>query len=74
MGDPDAPKPASDADSSETGVQLPEGVQLSKDNGAPEGAPKDGAAERGDNGEGANEDVVASTDSSVAGSDEEAET
>lgn len=74
LGDPNAPKPASNADSSDTGVQLPEEVQRSKDNGASEGAPKDAAAERGDNGEGANEDVAASTDSSVAGSDEEAET
>ncbi|XP_032993163.1 HIV Tat-specific factor 1 isoform X1 [Lacerta agilis] len=76
LGDPNTemPKTASDADSSETGVQLPEGVQPSKDNSASEGGPKGEAAERGDNGEGATEDVTASTDSSVAGSDEEAET
>ncbi|XP_066496310.1 17S U2 SnRNP complex component HTATSF1 [Tiliqua scincoides] len=74
IGDPDAPKTASDADSSVTDVQLPEGVQLSKDNGASEGVPKDAAAGREDNEEGTNEDVAASTDSSVAGSDEEAET
>ncbi|CAI5779331.1 HIV Tat-specific factor 1 [Podarcis lilfordi] len=76
LGDPNTemPKTASDADSSETGVQLPEGVQPSKDNSASEGGPKGEAAERGDNGKGTNEDVTASTDSSVAGSDEEAET
>ncbi|XP_053129739.1 HIV Tat-specific factor 1 [Hemicordylus capensis] len=76
LGDPatETPKATSEADSSETGVQLPVGTQPSKDNGASEGVPKDKVAEREDNGEGADEDAAASTDSSVAGSDEEAET
>ncbi|XP_061454701.1 HIV Tat-specific factor 1 [Rhineura floridana] len=76
LGDPnkEMPKTASDADSSETSVQLPEGDQPSKDNGASEGGPKDEAAEGEDYGKGSNEDVTASTDSSVAGSDEEVET
>ncbi|KAH0630810.1 hypothetical protein JD844_004054 [Phrynosoma platyrhinos] len=76
IGDPNTemPKTASDANSSETGKQLPEGVQPSKDNGASEGGLKDEPVEKKENTEGANEDVTASTDSSVAGSDEEAET
>ncbi|XP_062997623.1 17S U2 SnRNP complex component HTATSF1 [Elgaria multicarinata webbii] len=76
LGDPNTEKPkaASDADSLETGKQPAEGVQPSKDNGASEGGPKVEATETRDNGEGANEDVTASTDSSVVGSDEEAET
>ncbi|XP_054852868.1 HIV Tat-specific factor 1 [Eublepharis macularius] len=70
----DMPKTASDADTSETGVKLPEGVQLSEDNSAPGGGLKTEATEREDNEEGANDNVTASTDSSIAGSDEEAET
>ncbi|XP_044308724.1 HIV Tat-specific factor 1 [Varanus komodoensis] len=68
------PKTASDADSSETDKQLSEGVRPSKDNGASKGGPEVEATEAEDNGAGADKDVTASTDSSVAGSDGEAET
>nr|XP_056714982.1 HIV Tat-specific factor 1 [Euleptes europaea] len=69
-----APKTAPDTDTSETGIKLPEGVQQSDDNSVPVGGPKSETTEREDNGEGADEEVTASTDSSIAGSDEEAET
>ncbi|XP_077165097.1 17S U2 SnRNP complex component HTATSF1 [Paroedura picta] len=75
LGEPNpaTPKTASGADTSETGVKLPE-VQQSKDDSALKGVLKDEATKTDDNGEDTNEDVTASTDSSIAGSDEEAET
>nr|XP_060612406.1 HIV Tat-specific factor 1 [Anolis sagrei ordinatus] len=71
IGNPatEMPKTASEADSSATGKQLPEGVHPSKDNGASEGEAKVEPVEKED----ANEDVTASTDSSAAGSEEEEE-
>ncbi|XP_048369953.1 HIV Tat-specific factor 1 [Sphaerodactylus townsendi] len=76
LGEPNSatPKTVPDADASETGIKTPEGVQQSKDNSAPEGGLKNERTKEEDNGEEADEDVTASTDSSVAGSDEEAET
>ncbi|XP_034297521.1 HIV Tat-specific factor 1 [Pantherophis guttatus] len=73
LGDPnqELPKKPPDANSSESGPQAVKRDPPSQDNGAPEAA--EGA---GDCHKGAGEDVVASTDSSMAGSDddEEAET
>uniref|UniRef100_A0A8D0BRX5 17S U2 SnRNP complex component HTATSF1 n=1 Tax=Salvator merianae TaxID=96440 RepID=A0A8D0BRX5_SALMN len=76
LGNPDAktPKTASDADASDTAVQQPKGAQPSKDNDAAEGKAADEGAKGKDNGEWPGEETAASTDSSVAGSDEEAET
>ncbi|XP_063169391.1 17S U2 SnRNP complex component HTATSF1 [Candoia aspera] len=76
LGDPDQelPKRPPGADPPGTGQQLSKGVPPSQDNGASEADVKAEAAERGGDSEAAGEDVAASTDSSVAGSDEEAET
>lgn len=76
LGDPDQerPKKPPDANSSESGPQRAERDPPSQDNGAAEGDAKAEATEGGDAHKGASEDVTASTDSSVAGSDEEAET
>lgn len=68
LGDPNTPA------SEGPGVKLPESVQPSKGNSASEGSPKDQATKREDNEGSANDDAAASTDSSIAGSDEEAET
>ncbi|XP_039210685.1 HIV Tat-specific factor 1 [Crotalus tigris] len=76
LGDPDQEqlKKPSDANSSESGPQRVERDPPSQDNGAAEADTKTEAAEGGDAHKGAGEDVVASTDSSGAGSDEEVET
>ncbi|XP_072837574.2 17S U2 SnRNP complex component HTATSF1 [Pogona vitticeps] len=76
IGDPAAgtPKTASEADSSESSKQPPEGAQPVKDNGAAGDGLNEEAVEKKDNAEGTREDATASTDSSVEGSDEEAET
>ncbi|KAG8144649.1 hypothetical protein E2320_013119 [Naja naja] len=74
LGDPDQerPKKPPDANSSESGPQVAKrDPPPSQDNGAAEATEGRGG---GDRHKGASEDVAASTDSSAAGSDEEAET
>ncbi|XP_019391971.1 PREDICTED: HIV Tat-specific factor 1 isoform X1 [Crocodylus porosus] len=76
LEDPDASgqKTTSDAKSSTSSVKLPEGEQASKESDPSKGAVNDDARKRENNGQGMNEDGAPSTDSSVAGSDDEADT
>ncbi|XP_067404165.1 17S U2 SnRNP complex component HTATSF1 [Emydura macquarii macquarii] len=66
-------KTAAASNSAATSVKLPED-QPSKDNGTSKGDVNDEAHEREDNGKGINEDGTPSTDSSLAGSDDETDT
>ncbi|XP_026572335.1 HIV Tat-specific factor 1 [Pseudonaja textilis] len=77
LGDPnqERPKKPPDANSSESGPQAAKRDPPSQDNGATEATEGGGGGGGGgDRHKGAGEDVTASTDSSAAGSDEEAET
>ncbi|NXC12853.1 HTSF1 factor, partial [Corythaeola cristata] len=64
----------SDSDSATSSVKLPEGRQPSKVNDTSKEDVNDEAHKRENNGEGINEDGAPSTDSSLAGSDVEADT
>lgn len=76
LGDPDAKEQqtTSDLDSASSSVKLPEGKQPPEVNNTPKGGANDEAHKRESNGEGINEDGAPSTDSSLAGSDGEADT
>ncbi|KAM6117273.1 17S U2 SnRNP complex component HTATSF1 isoform 2-T2 [Pterocles gutturalis] len=75
LEDPDAKEqqPASDSDSATSSVKLPEGKQPSEVNDTSKDV-NDEAHKKENNGEGINEDGAPSTDSSLAGSDVEADT
>lgn len=75
LEDPDAKEqqPTSDSDSATSSVKLPEGRQPSEVNDTSKDV-NDEAHKRENNGEGINEDGAPSTDSSLAGSDVEADT
>lgn len=76
LEDPDAKEQqtTSDSDSATSSVKLPEGEQPPKVHGASKEDANDEACKRENNGEGINEDGAPSTDSSLAGSDVEADT
>lgn len=76
LGDPDAKEQqtTSDLDSASSSVKLPEGKQPPEVNNTPKEGANDEAHKRESNGEGINEDGAPSTDSSLAGSDGEADT
>lgn len=76
LGDPDAKEQqtTSDLDSASSSVKLPEGKQSPEVNNTPKEGANDEAHKRESNGEGINEDGAPSTDSSLAGSDGEADT
>lgn len=76
LGDPDAKdhQTTSDSDSASSSVKLPEGKQPPEVNDTPKEDANNEALKRENNGEGINEDGAPSTDSSVAGSDGEADT
>lgn len=76
LEDPDAKEQqtASDSDSATSSVKLPEGRQPSNVNDTSKEDVNAEAQKRENNGEGINEDGAPSTDSSLAGSDVEADT
>lgn len=76
LEDPDAKEQqtTSDSDSATSSVKMPEGRQPSKVNDTSKEDVNDEAHKRENNGEGINEDGAPSTDSSLAGSDVEADT
>ncbi|RMC20018.1 hypothetical protein DUI87_00864 [Hirundo rustica rustica] len=76
LGDPDAKEQqtTSDSDSASSSIKLPDGKQPPEVNDTPKEDAKDEAHKRANNGEGINEDGAPSTDSSLAGSDGEADT
>uniref|UniRef100_A0A8U7ND57 17S U2 SnRNP complex component HTATSF1 n=1 Tax=Corvus moneduloides TaxID=1196302 RepID=A0A8U7ND57_CORMO len=76
LGDPDAKEQqtTSDSDSASNDVKLPEGKQPPEVNDTPKEDANDEAHKRENSDEGVNEDGAPSTDSSLAGSDGEADT
>ncbi|NXM95837.1 HTSF1 factor, partial [Sylvia borin] len=76
LGDPDAKEQQtmSHLDSASSSIKLPEGKQPPEVNDTPKEDANDEAHKRENNGEGINEDGAPSTDSSLAGSDGEADT
>ncbi|NXQ56913.1 HTSF1 factor, partial [Anthoscopus minutus] len=76
LGDPDAKEQqtTSDSVSASSSVKLPEGKQPREVNDTPKEDANDEARKRENNGEGISEDGAPSTDSSLAGSDDEADT
>ncbi|XP_028923092.1 HIV Tat-specific factor 1 [Ornithorhynchus anatinus] len=66
-------KSISDSNSASGSMELPEGKQPSKDNSIPKSGVSDKVDKKAGNGEGVNEDDAQSTDSSLAGSDDEVE-
>lgn len=76
LGDPDAKEQqtTSDLDSASSSVKLPEGKQPPVVNDTPKEDKHDEGRKRENNGDGMNEDGAPSTDSSLAGSDGEADT
>ncbi|XP_041885288.1 HIV Tat-specific factor 1 [Corvus kubaryi] len=76
LGDPDAKEQqtTSDSDSASNDVKLPEGKQPPEVNDTPKEDANDEAHKRENSDEGINEDGAPSTDSSLAGSDGEADT
>uniref|UniRef100_A0A8D0HH69 17S U2 SnRNP complex component HTATSF1 n=1 Tax=Sphenodon punctatus TaxID=8508 RepID=A0A8D0HH69_SPHPU len=76
LEDPNKAKPKTASEANSTGMNsvLPEEQLPSKDNGVAQGDVNDEAPEREDNGENVNEDGTPSTDSSLAGSDDEEDT
>ncbi|XP_038604576.1 HIV Tat-specific factor 1 [Tachyglossus aculeatus] len=75
LGDPNVnkEKSPSDSNSASGSVEPPEGKQPSKDNSTPKSGVSDKVDKKAGNGEGVNEDDAQSTDSSLAGSDDEVE-
>jgi len=76
LEDPDAKEQqtTSDSDSATSSVKLPEGRQPAKVNDTSKEDVNDEAHKKENNGEGISEDGAPSTDSSLAGSDVEADT
>lgn len=76
LGEPEAKEQltTSDLDSASSSVKLPEGKQPPEVNDTPKEDANDEGHKRENNGEGINEDGAPSTDSSLAGSDGEADT